>query len=140
MAKQARYTIGVPIHDNLGNKLKDIATEVHHMIHDRGISQGSYITGPHRSNWEKDAQELIEHVVTVANDTPENDSHIKEIAAHVGQVCNQWGVFVMKEGSQGIQSWVINNPSYQEGHPAPATVPVESPSPAGHYGGLGAFT
>lgn len=123
--KQAKYTIAIPVRDNLGNELEDISTHVHHMLHDKGIVQGSFITGPHRSNWEKDAQEDINHLVSVIDDTPENDTHVKQAAVYVGEVCNQWGVFVMKEGAQGIQSWVISNPNYKEGHPAPMTKPAQ---------------
>jgi hypothetical protein len=47
------------------------------------------------------------------------DSHIKQLAHHVGESANQWGVFVMKEGGKsGIQSWIINNRAYREGEPS----------------------
>jgi hypothetical protein len=47
------------------------------------------------------------------------DSHVKQLAAEVARGGNQWGVFVTKEGgTPAMQSWVIDNPQYQEGQPA----------------------
>lgn len=132
MPKQARFTIGIPINDNLGNPLEDLSTKVHHILHDQGVLKGSYITGPHKSNWAKDPQEMIEHFITVADDTPENDTHIKNVAKYVGEAANQWGTFCMKEGHKGIQSWVINNPKHEPKLPAPASrAPTTYPQNSG---------
>lgn len=117
--QEAKYTIMVPLKDNLGNDLPNLSTAAHHLLWKNTGIQGSYITGPHQGNWENDPQEEFEHLVTVALDTPEHDSHIKDLAVQIAKAANQWGVFVMKEGKNGVQSWVINNPEYAEGQPAP---------------------
>lgn len=117
--QEAKYTVMIPLRDNLGNQLPNLSTAAHHLLWKNTGVQGSYITGPHKGNWENSPQEEFEHLVTVAPDTPENDSHIKNLAHTIAEAANQWGVFVMKEGKGGIQSWVIDNPGYTEGHPAP---------------------
>jgi hypothetical protein len=111
----------VPQKDNLGNPLGDLATAAHHwLFYGPGPRvQGSYIHRNLEGNWRDDPQEKFDHLITVAEDTPEMDSHVKQLAHHIGESANQWGVFVMKEGKKGgIQSWVIDNRSYQEGQPS----------------------
>jgi hypothetical protein len=125
MANQAKYTVMIPTHDNLGQQLGDIPTAAHHWLfyHPKVKVQGSYIQGPMKGNWRDDPQETFHHLVTYADDTPEMDSTIKQLAHHVADVANQWGVFVAKEGGkQGIQSWVIDNPNYRHGEGADAAV------------------
>jgi hypothetical protein len=117
-ASQAKYTIMIPVKDNLGNDLGDIATAAHQWLWQATGNEGSYIEGPKRGNWRDDPQEEFNHLITVAADTPEMDSHIKQLAMEIARGANQWGVFCMKEGKSGIQSWVIDNPEYQEGQPA----------------------
>lgn len=118
-ASQAKYTIMIPVKDNLGNPLGDIATAAHQWLWQATGNEGSYIEGPKRGNWRDDPQEEFNHLITVAQDTPEMDSHIKQLAMEIARGANQWGVFVTKEGGKaGIQSWVIDNPQYQKGQPA----------------------
>jgi hypothetical protein len=120
MMAQARYTVMIPQKDNLGNNLGDVASAAHHWLRygPAPSHQGSFIHRNIQGNWRDDEPELFDHLVTVAEDHPEMDSHIKQLAAHVGDATNQWGVFVMKEGKSGIQSWVIDNPNYAHGEPA----------------------
>lgn len=128
MAKQALYTIQIPTSDNLGNPLGDLATAGHHWLWQQTGQQGSRIRRGIHGNWEGE-QEVYDDLEVMAEDTPEMDSHIKQLAKHLNEAANQWGMFVMKQGAQGPQSWVIDNPSYQEGAPAPvAKAPDVSPT------------
>lgn len=115
---QAKYTVMIPLKDNLGNDLGDISTAAHQWLFQSTGNEGSYIEGPKKGNWRDHPQEEFNHLITVAPDTPEMDSHIKQLAQEVATGANQWGVFVTKEGKDGVQSWVIDNHGYQEGHPS----------------------
>lgn len=135
MAQQAKYVLMIPHKDNLGNDLGDLATAAHYWLFKMTGNEGSYIEGPKRGNWRDDPQETFDHLITYAEDSPEMDSHIKQLAVHIAEAANQWGMFVAKEGGKsGIQSWVIPNPKYQEGQPAPVaqnpgTLPAAGPEP-----------
>lgn len=121
MAAQAKYTVMIPQKDNLGNDLGDVASAAHHWLFyaPKGPKvEASFIHRNIDGNWRDDPQETFDHLVTFAEDHPEMDSHVKQLAAHVGQATNQWGVFVMKEGKNGPQSWVIPNNDYAHGAPA----------------------
>lgn len=118
---QAKYTLMIPKKDNLGNPLGDIATAAHHWLRygPAPKHEGSHILRDITGNWRDDDPEQFDHLITVANDTPEMDSHIKQLAVHVADSANQWGLFVMKEGGkQGVQAWTISNPNYREGQPS----------------------
>lgn len=118
---QAKYVIHVPTHDNLGNELVDLATAAHHWLF-AGPGpkiEGSFIEGPVRGNWRDDPQETFNNLVTYAEESPEMDSAMKQLAVHVAQASNNWGMFVVREGKDGPQSWVVDNPEYVEGQPAP---------------------
>jgi hypothetical protein len=134
---QAKYTILIPQKDNLGNPLGDVATAAHHwMFYGPGPKvEGSFIHRGLEGNWRDDPQEKMDHLVTVANDTPEMDSTAKQLALHVAEACNQWGVFVMKEGGkQGVQSWTISNPNYRPEEPSELAQKPPWPAPAEqHY-------
>lgn len=115
---QAKYTVMIPRRDNLGNDLGDLATAAHHWLWQVAGTEGSYIEGPKRGNWRDDPQEEFDHLITYAADTPEIDSHIKQLAVHIAEAANQWGVFVTKESKDGPRSWTMSNPNYQEGQPS----------------------
>jgi hypothetical protein len=127
---QAKYIMMVPTHDNLGNHLGDLAYAGHQHLHKNAGISGSYVERGKTGFWEKDAPEEFDHLITYAPDSPEMDSHWKQLANHMAEAANQWGIFCVKEGEGGPQSWVVSNPHYQEGQPAPI---VAAPQP-----GLGA--
>ena len=116
--QQAKYRVMIPTKDNLGHDLGDIATAAHQWLWQATGVEGTRIEGPVRGNWRDDPQEEFYDLVTFANDTPEMDSHIKQLAMEVARGANQWGVFVTKEGKQGGQSWTIDNPDYHPGAPS----------------------
>jgi hypothetical protein len=64
------------------------------------------------------APEPHDLLVTYAEDEPQMDSQIKQLAAHVADVANQWGIFCTKEGKSGVNTWTISNPLYREGESA----------------------
>lgn len=116
---QAKYSIMIPKVDNLGNPLTNIAAAAHHFLFYGPLKvEGSYIDPNKQGNWRDTEPEPHDILVTVAEDSPEMDSQMKQLAAHVAEVANQWGIFVMKEGKNGIQSWTVANSSYREGEPA----------------------
>jgi hypothetical protein len=112
---QARFLIMIPTHDNLGQKLQDLATVAHEWLYRSAGIKGSRIEGPSRGNWADDPQETFYHLVTVTDDTPENDSYVKQLAVHIGELANQWAVHVEKDTSKQIQEWNISNPNYEDG-------------------------
>lgn len=118
---QAKYTLLIPQTDNLGNHLGDVATAAHQwLFYGPGPKvDGSFIHRGLEGNWKDSPQEKFDHLVTVAEDTPEMDSTAKQLAVHIGEACNQWGVFVFKEGGKaGVQSWTVPNPNYRENTPS----------------------
>jgi hypothetical protein len=126
---QAKWTVMIPQKDNLGNDLGDVATAAHHWLHygPGPKVDGSFIHRNIQGNWRDEPAELHDHLVTVAQDTPEMDSYVKQLAHHIGEAANQWGVFVMKEGGGNTHSWVIDNRNYQEGQPSELAIKPPGP-------------
>jgi hypothetical protein len=118
MASQAKYTIHIPTHDNLGQPLRDLATAAHRHLFQNGVIEGSYIEPGKKGNWRNDPQETFDHLVTYAEDKPETDSHLKQTATHIADLANQWGVTVTKEGPKGPMLWIVDNPGYRDGEGA----------------------
>lgn len=111
----AWYKIIIPVNDNYGNKLADLATAVHQWLHisSKGKVQGSHTTRGVTGHWRDDPNEPMDILETLLPDTPENDSLIKNAAVHVGEIANQWGVACMKTGKGGPSSpWIMNNRHY----------------------------
>lgn len=114
----ARYTLFVPTVDNLQNPLIPVAQYAHQWLFQTYGNQGSYVDPGKIGLWRDDAPETYDHLVTVAEETPEFDSAIKQLAAYIAEVCNQWGVFCTKEGKHGITRWEISNPEFRPGEAA----------------------
>lgn len=108
----------IPTKDGLGNDLGDIATAAHQWLYQVTGNEGSYIEGPKRGNWRNDPQQEFNHLVTYAEDTPEMNSHIKQLAMEIARGANQGGVVVVKEGKGGVQQSVIENPNANLKEPA----------------------
>lgn len=118
MRGEAKYEIQVPVQDNLGNQLRDLATAGHQYLHHEAGIDGSQIHGPIRGNWRDDPQEPFNLLTVYADDTPEHDSHVKALAKNIGMAANQWAVFATKSAGDKHQTWPINNPHYVPGAPA----------------------
>ena len=56
-------------------------------------------------------------VTAFAEDTPENDSHFKQMGTLAAEAINAPLLTVVKESKQGVQTWQMRNPHY-----APASV------------------
>lgn len=109
----------IPKVDNLGNELTDIASAAHHYLFYGPLKvEGSYIDPDKKGHWRDDQTQPHDQLVTFAEESPEMDSAMKQLAAYVGEVANQWGIFVVKEGKQGIQTWTVPNSMYRQGEPA----------------------
>jgi|SRR5208282_2529593 len=108
--KQAQYRVHVPTTDNLGQRLP---TNLPHAAHQwlyhakPRYFEDIWIEGPHRH-----AQDERHHIVAVALDDPETDSHVKQLAAHIGEIANHPFIPVTKQGEKGTQSWSVPNRKY----------------------------
>lgn len=110
--------VAIPTTDNLGNKLVSVAQYAHQYLFQNFRNQGSWIEPGKVGLWRDDEPEMYDHLITVAEETPEMDSNVKQLAAYVADVCNQWGVFCLKEGKNGPVKWEIANPEFRPGEPA----------------------
>lgn len=96
-----KYTLPIPASDN------DVAGATHHWIKSGPLPAITY-SYIHRGVHSVGG--LSDHVVVFGDDSPELDSHIKQVAHHVAEVINHPHLNVIKEGNKsGIQNWVIKN-------------------------------
>lgn len=131
MGSKAQYRVSIPAVDNLGQQISpNFPVAAHHWLyhaHPR-LFEGSWIEGPHKGMWHNEQPEDMYHLVTTTMDTPETDGYVKQLAKHVAEAANQWGVYAQKNGDNGIESWLIDNPKYIEGQGAdPAILHVPEP-------------
>lgn len=54
--------------------------------------------------------EAHDHLVVHADDSPANDSHMKQLARQIAQQSGLHVIFAVKDGSKGPVSWLIDNP------------------------------
>src|SRR4051812_47020932 len=52
-------------------------------------------------------------LVTFAEDTPEIDSHMKQLGVFIGEVANVPSISVAKETGKAVHTWETHNPFYQ---------------------------
>lgn len=103
------------------NPLGDLAGAAHQWLFQNHGIEGSYAEKGKRGFWRDDPDEPFTHLISFAKDTPETDSAFKQLAHHVGQLANQWGVLVTKEGKGGPEPWLVTNKNYVPGQPADPT-------------------
>lgn len=119
MAAEAKYSLLIPKVDNMGNPLtEEIASAAHTYLFYQGLSEGSTITPNQRGMWRDEDPEPHETLTAIMEDNPKHDSIVKQLAVHIAEVANQWGLFVYKEGKDGVQSWIMNNASFRPDQPA----------------------
>src|SRR6185312_17290201 len=118
---QARYTIVTP-----GDAGNQIARAAHHYLMYGPVAvEGAWIDPQNEGTWNGEHQGIYDHLVAVAEDTPETDSHMKQTAAYVGEVANAPGIRVMKDGKDGLNVWYVKNSQ----HPGSGLhSPSEAPS------------
>ena len=119
----------IPTVDNLGQPLSGIARASHEFLLRRGMVDGSWVQGGQTGFWAEDEPEPHETLHTIQEESPEMDSVIKELAVNIGEMANQWGINVYKNGKNGIQQWIVNNPQYREGEGADELALANTPSP-----------
>lgn len=114
MAK-AKYTVMIP------NDAPNVAVAAHHFL--------SY--GPARID-----AATVQHgipndsLVVYAEESPEMDSQMKQLAVFVGEIANAQAITVVKEG-KSIATWTMRNPHYAPQPTVPTQQPVMSPGEAG---------
>lgn len=108
----------IPQADNLGNPLPGLTEAAHHyLVHGAPLEvHGTYVDPGKWGMWEN-RRERYDLLVTHAEDSPEADSYIKQLAAYIGELANQEIVLVTKQGKQ-LSTWPIRNSQYQVGMPS----------------------
>lgn len=139
MAQQATYQVGIPTTDHLGQNMHPQLPEAAHewLIRQRPrLFQESWVEGPHQHR-----QGLVHHLVTIAQDDPETDGYIKQLAHHIGEMTNHPAIGASKQGTKGSQAWTIPNrkhipglgadPQYLEPMPVEVLPDIHDPSLTG---------
>lgn len=115
----AKYRIAIPKVDNFGNPLRNIAGAAHtYLFYGPLHIERSWTEKGIQGNWRDDPDETYDHLIAVAQESPQMDSSMKQLAVHIGEACNQWGIFVLKEGKNGPTPWTVRNPNYRPNEPA----------------------
>lgn len=132
MMQQAKYIVQIPTVDNHGNQLKDLARAAHESLF--RYAPGSKVEGTRirrgiEGNWRDDPVESFDDLEVYAEDSPEMDSIMKQLGAHVAEVANQWGVMVFKEGDGAPQYWMMNHPNADGSGPADEAAIAQPASP-----------
>lgn len=70
----------------------------------------------------------FDSLVAYAEETPEMDSHMKQVGTYVGEVANQPVITVAKEGKT-VATWPMKNLHYQPPVPSPLAPPEQPPAP-----------
>lgn len=95
MAK-AKYTIFVPSKGNAARAVRQYME-----------------TGPVRVETSQIVSgEPYDAVTAYADDSPEADSHFKQMATLTAQAVNEQLITVVKESKQGVQTWQMRNNQY----------------------------
>lgn len=114
----ARYRIYIPAHDTLGNELPHLGDAAHQHLWASAGFERSHTSGPHRGNYRNNPAADFYHFETAAPDIPESDSHVKQLAHHIGDIANHPYVHVEKTGSKGVEPWVVTNMNHDPGWPS----------------------
>ena len=128
----AKYIIQIPTHDNDGNLLKDIASAAHESLFRYAPNvniEGTRIRRGIQGNWRDNPAEQFDDLEVYADDAPEMDSTMKELATHVAEIANQWGVMVFKEGDGAPKAWEMNAPGVTGEGPADPAFIAEPATP-----------
>src|SRR3954469_20790687 len=93
---QARYTVLAPNVPGLSHAIRDYLTNGPIPVKAMNIIPGDpYI-----------------QVVAWAEESPEVDSHFKQIGTYVGEAANSATISVVKEGKSGVSTWEMKNKHY----------------------------
>ena len=113
---KAEYRIQIPTSDELGRPLhRHLPMAAHQWLHDSHprLFEQTWIEGPHQN-----AAGAHHHLHTIADESPESDSYVKQLAAHLGEAAGVPSVAASKHGKNGLESWMIANRKYVPGQGA----------------------
>jgi hypothetical protein len=110
---KAKYSVFIP------SEARQVAVAAHHYL-SYGPLATSAATVQHGHPFDI--------LIVFAEDTPEIDSHIKQLGVFVGEVANAQSIHVTKETGKAVHTWELANPYYQP--PAPVQ-PVQPMQPMG---------
>lgn len=107
MPASARYTIHIP------HSGADLATATHHYLSTGHVPVDGVVV--HRGvdasfDGPPEPHDLVQ---AYGQDTPELDSHMKQVGAYVGELANRPTIWVSKENGKSMANWPIRNPMYQ---------------------------
>ncbi len=133
MGQQATYRVQIPQTDHLGQPMHPQLPEAAHewlIAQKPRLFNESWIEGPHRHR-----QGPVNHLVTIAQDDPETDGYIKQLATHIGEMTNHPAIGASKSSDKGVQSWTIPNRKHVPGmsahpqflEPVAPELPMEAP-------------
>lgn len=114
-AKQAQYRVNVPTIDTFGQPLHEgLAHAGHQWLRSQGrLFQDGWVEGPHHGLGGD-----VKHIVAIGEDSPESDSYVKQLAAHIGQSANHLAISASKTGPDGVETWIVPNRHFVEGQGA----------------------
>ncbi len=103
---KAKYTVMIP-------QSTGLADFAHQRLMESGLPyEHAYLDRDKWAHWPGSPPELHDHLVMHGQDSPEMDSHVKQLARQIGQRGNVQAVFAVKDHSKGPTSWVVDNPDY----------------------------
>jgi len=104
---EAKYHVHVPAVDPSGYplhpELPNAAQQWLNGVQPR-LFKSTWVEGPHQHRYGP-----AHHVVAIAEDSPESDSYVKQLATHVGELSGHPAVDVHKHSKDGIQVWTVPN-------------------------------
>lgn len=95
---KAKYTVFIP------SEAKQVAVAAHHFL-----AYGQLPTGASTVHF----GHPFDTLVTFAEDSPEIDSHMKQLGTFVGELANAQSIHVTKETGKAMKTWEMHNPYYQ---------------------------
>lgn len=125
----AKYVVYLPTHDHYGNLLKDFGPPSHEWLAGKlGRNLHSmHLEGPHAGHL--DPHSTYRHLHVVAIDSPETDSHVKQLGQHVARMANHPSVFILKNGDGKPQPWTLQNRAYSPGPAHPDAIAFQGSQP-----------
>lgn len=112
MGGNAKYTIMVPRVEH-APQLAQVAHEA--LVNGPIPLHHAYLDPGKLAHWPNEEPQVHDLLVAYSEDTPEMDSHIKQLGREVGRLGQLPAVFALKEGKQGIARWSLDNPELQAG-------------------------
>jgi len=111
MANSAKYVLMIPQVAHA----PDLAHQAHQaLVNGSQPLHHAYLDPGKWAHWPGEDPQLHDLVVAYADDTPEMDSHVKQLAKSVGARGNLKAIFALKEGNGRVTPWTVHN----HDHPA----------------------